>query len=628
MSKRRRTDLRSFGGVSDTKLCELLGQIRSNPALLADAAKTRFQIQRVDEKTFEEFRLTIPLRKIDGGDFIWHVAHPLRLLAYYCKHSDAFRSLFDKHAQTRGADHTYRLIMYYDEVTPGNLLRLDNARKFWAVYCSCLDFGEALQQSDAWLPIGMLRTAQSKLLAGNFAAAFAGLIRSLDPLETATVVLPTAGPRLIRATVHNHLGDEAALKRGLDVKGSAGTLPCIKCRNVMYSRAVAAADDYIITIACGSPTRFDLQRDEDVWSLADRLARQAGRVTKRVLAEEEQVAGINYNPRSVLFDGLCRERLRPIGTLTYDSMHIWFSGGIANEELLLLMGKLNSIGVSWEMVGRWFRSSFQYPTQQKRKMVPLHRCFHQTRMKASRNSGEFKAQASEVLALVPMLNYFVLCVVEPLPAADSIRDALDSFHRLAEVVALLQRAKRVPDAPQVVVKLREVIMSHFAAYVRAHGAGGIKWKRHAAFHIPDQVARDGRLIDSFPMERKHQLPKGCAAPILNTAAFERTVLLKTVQAQLHGLRSRPTAFDDGLVGKHTSLSGVDVALALHWQGTTVHQGDIVFVDESEVARIMDYSMCIKGNFVVSFWDLHFVSSQLGSSTWRKAPRPSIQTISL
>ena len=111
MSTRRRTDLRTFGGVSDTKLCELLGQIRSNPALLADAAKTRFQIQRVDEKSFEEFRLKIPLRKIDGGDFLWHVAHPLRLFAYHCKHSDAFRSLFDKLAQTRGADHTYRLIM-------------------------------------------------------------------------------------------------------------------------------------------------------------------------------------------------------------------------------------------------------------------------------------------------------------------------------------------------------------------------------------------------------------------------------------------------------------------------------------------------------------------------------------
>ena len=55
--------------------------------------------------------------------------------------------------------------------------------------------------------------------------------------------------------------------------GSAGVAPCIKCKNVMYTRARAAAeaDDYIVTLANTDPSKLDARTDEDVWAAADDL---------------------------------------------------------------------------------------------------------------------------------------------------------------------------------------------------------------------------------------------------------------------------------------------------------------------------------------------------------------------
>ena len=191
-------------------------------SLLTEPPETRFQIVRIDEQVYnEEVGIEINLRMNQGRDFLWHAADPLRLIRYYCKHSIAFRGLMVDVANTLPADHVYRLVIYYDEAVPGALLRLDNRRKFWGFYCGCLEFGHRLHQSDAWMTFGILRTSVVKEVAGNFAGVVAELVETLGPSSFAgvTVDLPGVGPRIIRLSIHNNLGDEAALKKGLDIKG-------------------------------------------------------------------------------------------------------------------------------------------------------------------------------------------------------------------------------------------------------------------------------------------------------------------------------------------------------------------------------------------------------------------------
>ena len=146
----------------------------------------------------------------------------------------------------------------------------------------------------------------------------------------------------------------------------------MKCRDVLYARAPTTPSNYIVTLACPTPSRFDPRTDEDVWALCDQLAAKAANGSKKALAEEEKVCGINYNAHSVLFSG--RHLLRPVSTLTYDCMHVYFSTGVAGEELYLLMELLESVKVTWSVVASWLRSGFAYPSHQKDKMLALHRC--------------------------------------------------------------------------------------------------------------------------------------------------------------------------------------------------------------------------------------------------------------
>ena len=189
--------------------------------------------------------------------------------------------------------------------------------------------------------------------------------------------------------------------------------------------APTTLSSYIVTLACPTPSRFDPRTDDDVWTLCDELAAKAASGTKKALADEEKICGINYNARSVLFSG--RHLLRPVSTLTYDTMHVYFSNGVAGEELYLLMELLESVKVTWDAVASWVRSGFVFPSHHKDKMLALHRCFGSARRHATKASKEFKAEASDVLSLIPMMHHFLEQVVAQTPAARKIALGMESF---------------------------------------------------------------------------------------------------------------------------------------------------------------------------------------------------------
>lgn len=616
MAKRQRTDLRGFGGIADAKISEFLCRLREDPSILKESAPNRFAMKRIDQRTFEkevQGRMEVPLT--NGGLFLWSGASPSKLLKYYCEHSPAFCGMFDKVAQGLPADHVYRFVVYYDEITPGAQLRLDNSRKFWAFYGACVELGHALQHSDAWLAMGILRTKKVAAIDGGFAAAFAAFLAMVASESEITIDLPVTGPRRIRLTISNNLADEAALKRSLDFKGSAGAVPCAKCRNVLYTRANIPESGYCVTLACPDPGRFDPRSDQDIWDAADHLATTARESTKKLLAEEEKVAGLNHNTRSIVHTG--RGLLRPIHSLTFDSMHIWFSNGCANEELYLMMEQLGTIKVTWDSVRSWLESAFSFPSHQRAKLRALPLCFNDARRKATRSSQEFKASASEMLSLVPIVQHFLEEVIGPTAAASRIAPALRCFRCLAEVVVVLQQAKRIGDPRRLAHSLAQKITVHFEAYLAAYGGERVRWKRHAAFHVPDQLARDGRLLDAFALERKHKLAKECADPVLNCASFEETVLVKMVQSQLHKLKSSPDLFRDTLLGNRAEIAGVCMADGLHWQGATIHRGDVLLLENPEAAVVMEYSACQGVRFYLLVAPLSFISRSSSSSTWRK-----------
>jgi len=47
----------------------------------------------------------------------------------------------------------WRLVIYSDEVVPGNQLSVHNARKVWVIYFSFLELHPHLENENAWCPI-------------------------------------------------------------------------------------------------------------------------------------------------------------------------------------------------------------------------------------------------------------------------------------------------------------------------------------------------------------------------------------------------------------------------------------------------------------------------------------------
>lgn len=71
------------------------------------------------------------------------------------------------------------LILYADEIIPGNVLAHQVTRKIWCLYLSCKEFGTALQNQDAWITVGMIQSSIVSLLDGHLSQICSALLLSI-----------------------------------------------------------------------------------------------------------------------------------------------------------------------------------------------------------------------------------------------------------------------------------------------------------------------------------------------------------------------------------------------------------------------------------------------------------------
>ena len=78
------------------------------------------------------------------------VQHPFAMLHKVCSVSNCMSNLVARVAEANppSVASPWKLILYTDEVLPGNQLAYRNARKMWAIYWSILEFGSALADED------------------------------------------------------------------------------------------------------------------------------------------------------------------------------------------------------------------------------------------------------------------------------------------------------------------------------------------------------------------------------------------------------------------------------------------------------------------------------------------------
>ena len=84
----------------------------------------------------------------------------------------------------------WRIILYADEVVPGNVISYDNRRKVWVVYFSFMEFGQIrLQAEDAWFCALAARSSDLQDVSGGISQVMAGVLKFFSPLWGTTFLL-------------------------------------------------------------------------------------------------------------------------------------------------------------------------------------------------------------------------------------------------------------------------------------------------------------------------------------------------------------------------------------------------------------------------------------------------------
>ena len=164
------------------------------------------------------------------------IAHPMAVLWIASEECESFSVFFlAKLTSTPPSlESPWHLVIYTDEVTPGNPLATNNKRKFQAFYWSFLEFGvEALCREEAWFCLTTEYSMFVNKLSGGLSQLVAAAMRCFFSdginLKTTGMLLPYNDIRLW-AVLGGVLQDGGAHKTVWHSRGDSASKFCMLCK--------------------------------------------------------------------------------------------------------------------------------------------------------------------------------------------------------------------------------------------------------------------------------------------------------------------------------------------------------------------------------------------------------------
>ena len=289
----------------------------------------------------------------------WRYCHPLALLWYLSTISASFADVMFK-SNVDGMP--FHVILYIDEICPGNPLRPEKSRTLQAIYWAFSEWPQhVLQRTAAWPVFGTLRST----LADKVPGGVSGLIKQVlltffNPggasLSNGVVIAHSGGSLLVTAELGGFLMDEKAHNQVLGSKGASGTKPCLTCKNCYnrVSKHAIDATEGAIGISCHDPDLFDKHTDESLYEMYDHLAAMPANDPE--YQRLSQLFGMHVLPHGIMSCSALRSVIRPVNHHLRDWMHIIVGNGVANCECALIVGALERVGISVETVSAYIQT--------------------------------------------------------------------------------------------------------------------------------------------------------------------------------------------------------------------------------------------------------------------------------
>ena len=153
--------------VSQSALSQILRFAAEEPEMMPGSCSRKDIRQARDDAVAEltpygPLHQTLTLASSTGEATTLEIQHPFAMLWYACAKSKSFSDLVVRTLASNPGTLTepWSLVMYADEILPGNQLAYKNARKMWGIYWTMLNFGSAaLSDEDRIVVIGMYAAA-------------------------------------------------------------------------------------------------------------------------------------------------------------------------------------------------------------------------------------------------------------------------------------------------------------------------------------------------------------------------------------------------------------------------------------------------------------------------------------
>ena len=470
--------------------------------------------------------------------------NPLAWLAHIVGNCEEYGTYFGKLLEQRPHDpqSPFDIIVYSDEVTPGNAMRHCNERKLQCVYWSLKQHDTLLSSERHWFLLGVCRSEIVRRIKGRMSAYIRMCMEQFytphDARRGLFVTLASGDRALFFLRISIIVADAAALRDMYDFKGASGTLLCPLCRNVVDVKSTLDSHDEAESIL--PSTLLDLSQsqphtDDSIRDVLRFLAAERPRCSRAAFSLKEQLVGFNHNPDGLLGSELLY--IPVVSTLMYDWMHLYCVSGIWNVETGLLVERLASSGISQKDLHLELQA-FVWPSWISSKSMTGKNIF------AKKQTGDISCSASEALSVFQVLR-FILCQKHRSNELDGMLPAFRSYMDLCRVLDVLQDLKRGTTPAAV---LQDVILRHLRSFQNAYGVDRWRPKHHYTLHLARMYSRHQGLIPCYVHERKHREAKRYATANTNTwLGFEKSIIRDMLRTQLVDLDGKSSEPVEGLV---------------------------------------------------------------------------------
>ena len=505
----------------------------------------------------------------------------------------------------------WRIVLYADEATPGNVHRPDKGRQFMAVYWTFREWPDWFRAGRAgWFPFCFVHHAVLKKISGGLGhlmvlvlrSFFAGSTGSAGPSSMPAGPYDEAwtfqmsgislcrGPGRpdflegapgealhLKATFGCFLGDEKAHNAIVGSKGASGTKPCHCCQNVVGHKDAKdlPATHRLVHYTCGDPDRFEPHTADSLQRHLGMLSQAATTGSAGELKKLQQVLGLNFDKDGLLLSDMAGMANQPDSTF-WDWMHcIVASGGMGQYELNQFLRRIAKIKPEW----------LSYIDKIGQDVITWPKCSGYKKLRLAdrlrkRDNKPIKLFASEVLQQIVVVGVFAETTLKQ---EGHLPEERQCFELLGRILYLLRRGDA---AVQQVELLRTLVIQHHNLFLKLYPKCG-KPKVHYTMHVPDCIARFKVNLSCFSPERLHKFTKHIAA--FSFKGLTKCLLSRSVAALVDAVSLPDTTAAFALQPPAQPVTGAWLAL-LQAAGAAPSQDGKVLRQQLRMERMLQGGM--------------------------------------